>query len=97
MKSTTMLAQITTQQDVLFAGITMKQLLLWVVGGVLIFGIFLAVPQPLKLSLSKGIVMVFIGIFISIVSLKREDKLLLDHISLRIAYLWRSRLHLDQP
>jgi hypothetical protein len=92
MKSTTMLSQITTQEDVLFAGITVKQLVVWMMGGVVVAIIYFIIPQPLKMNLSKGGLMLSIATTTLVSTIKRNGSLLLEIWLMRVAYLLRPTL-----
>jgi hypothetical protein len=89
MKSTTMLSQITTQEDVLFAGITVKQLGVWMVGAIALVAIYALVPHPMRLGLVKGSMMLLIALISLISTIRYQGSLLLDRWILWLQYILR--------
>lgn len=84
-----MLSQITTQEDVLFAGITVKQLVIWMVGFIALAAIYVAIPKPMQLNVFKGVPMLCVAGATAMSSVKYKGVLLLDHGLLRLKYTLR--------
>jgi hypothetical protein len=89
MKSTTMLSQITTQEDVLFASVTMKQLCIWIAGGILVFVIYILAPRPMELNFTKGIPMLIVAGISVLATVRYDGQLLFEAWMLRLHYRLR--------
>ncbi len=89
MKSTTMLSQITTQEDVLFAGITVKQLAIWMFGGIVSIGIYFIVPHSLSLSPIKAALMGIVAVVTIVSTVRYKGAMLCERWLLRLAYTLR--------
>lgn len=92
MKSTTMVAQITTQEDVLFAGITFRQLVIWMMGGIVAIAIYILLPQPAKLNAYKLLLILTVGVVTVTSSVRYRGVLLLDRWLLRFQFMTRPRV-----
>lgn len=92
MKQTTMLSQITTQEDVLVAGITMKQLVIWFIGGLGIAAIYILLPETMKLNAYKVVPMLVIGSTTALSTVKHKGSMLLDIWLLKAQYTLRPKI-----
>ena len=95
MKTSTMLSQITTQEDVLFGSITIKQLLLWMSGGLVLSIVYMLFPDTGVLGLLKVIFMLVVGGVFGILSCRYKQTLLVDLVLLRLVYHFREKLLTD--